>query len=200
MKIIWVSADEGSDFSGNGAQYTPYATIERALTDFVSGDQIRLLDGTYTPTDSVVISGMDGSLFSENPRGAKIQPQKTTLHQAGVAILEAERFTVQGIVILQAANSTGNFIGLYVENIENFVALTCEVSDFRVPSGIGYGIFAAGGGRIEGCDVSNFACGGIELYGIRTKGLDIIDCHTMEISGYGECNVTCFWADGLLGP
>ena len=114
MKIIWV-ATTGNDSTGNGTRSSPYSSIERALQDFVSGDQIRILDGTYIPTDSIIISGMDGSLFAENPGTVYIQPEKTTLHQACVAILETERFSLYGINVLQASESTGNLIGFYVE-------------------------------------------------------------------------------------
>jgi len=61
--IIWV-APWGDDNPGTGSQTDPYLTIERALQDFVDGSQIRLLNGTYTPTDTVMISGLTGSIFA----------------------------------------------------------------------------------------------------------------------------------------
>jgi hypothetical protein len=191
MKIIWV-ATTGADTTGTGAQAAPYATIERALQDFESGDQIRILDGTYIPTDSIIISGMDGSIFAENPQEVYIQPQKTKNSQACVAIMDASRFSVTGINIIQAADSGGNLIGLYVENVENFIAYTCSVSGFEVPSGDAYGIFAAGGGRIEHCQVNNIAGAGdgAAVYGIRTVGIDVIDCSVVALSGVsGRCRI-----------
>ena len=182
MKVIWVSVS-GSDSSGTGSRDLPYQTISRGLDDFVSGDQIRLMDGTYTPTDSVMVSGMDGSIFAENPDSVFIQPQKTTLHQACLAILDANRFILQGLTILQAANNAGNNIGIYVENVENLICYTCSVNNFEIPSGNGYGIYASGGGRVENCRVSNFTFSGDTLYCIRTDGLDVIDPDIAEVSG-----------------
>lgn len=199
MKIIWVSPS-GDDLTGGGSYEYPYKTIEKAISLFVSGDQIRLMPGTYTPTDSVVISGKDGSIFSEEPNGAYIQPEKTTVHQAGVAILDSGRFILQGINVLQAAQSNGNLIGIYVENIETFLAYTCAVSDFEIPSGDGYGIFASGSlGRIEKCHVYNLSSAGENLYGIRTIGIDIIDCETTALSGAGDCDVHPILYTGLGG-
>jgi hypothetical protein len=189
MKIIWVATD-GSDATGTGAQETPYASIERALQDMGDGDQIRILDGTYISTDSIVISGISGSIFAENPRTVYIQPQKTKNHQACLAIIGTDRFSVTGINIIQAADSGGNLIGMYVENVENFIAYTCSVFDFEVPSGNCYGIYAAGGGRVENCEVHNFACAGDSLYGISTLGVDVIDCSVVALSGIGRCVVT----------
>jgi hypothetical protein len=186
VKIIWV-ATTGDDTTGNGARETPYKTIEKALTVFDSGDQIRLLSGTYITTDSVVIQGKDGSIFAEDPQGAYIQPEKTTLHQAGIAILEADRFTLQGINVIQAADSTNNLIGIFASNIDNFLCYTCSVSNFESPSGDGYGIFATGSlGRVEDCHVSNLIFGG-NVYGIRVIGLDVIDCEVENLSGGQNC-------------
>jgi hypothetical protein len=190
MNIIWVSVD-GSDNTGDGTRASPYATIQHAIDNFTDGDQIRILDGTYIPTDSVIISGMSGSIFAENYSEVYIQPEKTKNHQACVAIIDAERFRVQGINIIQAADSGGNLIGMYVENVENFLAYTCSVTNFEIPSGNGYGIFAAGGGRIENCTVANIAGAGTGnfIYGIKGKGVDIIDCTVTAMSGAGNCGV-----------
>lgn len=199
MKILWV-ATTGDDATGDGTRDSPYASIERALQDFVSGDQIRILEGTYIPTDSIVISGMDGSIFAEDPGAVYIQPAQTRKHQAGVAILDADRFSVYGINILQAADSSGNLIGLYVENVETFLAYTCSVQDFEVPSGNAYGIFATGTlGRIERCFVSNLACAGETLYGIKTIGIDVIDCDVTASSGAGDCVVKVISPEGIRG-
>jgi hypothetical protein len=189
MKIIWV-ATTGNNTTGTGEREYPYASIERAIQDMEAGDQIRILDGTYIPTDSVVISGLEGSIFAENPDQVYIQPEKTRAHRACVAVVDAPRFLVQGINILQAADTTGNLIGLYVENVENFIAYTCNVSDFEVPSGTAHGIFASGAlGRVEKCKIANFACAGGKLYGIQTYNIDVIDCEVMALSGAGDCEV-----------
>lgn len=198
MKILWVSAQSGNDTSGNGSYDSPYLTIDKALTEFTNGDQIRLMDGTYIPTDSVIISGVEGSIFSENPNGATIQPEKTRAHQACVAILDSDRFSVIGVNIIQAADTTGNLIGLYAENVENFIAYTCDVSNFSFLSGTAYGIFAAGGGRVERCSVSNLNSLGTNLTGIGTKGVQIIDCTANEVSGCADCYTIGIDEDGLL--
>lgn len=184
MNIIWV-ATTGNDSTGIGNRTAPYATIEYAIQQMVSGDQVRILDGTYIPTDSVVVSGLDGSIFAENPGTVFIQPEKTRLHQAGVAILDANRFSVYGINVLQAADTSGNLIGIYVENVETFLAHTCAVSDFEIPSGSnGYGIFASGSlGRIEKCRVSNMTGSGEWLYGIYTQNIDQIECDVDNLIG-----------------
>jgi len=181
MKIMWVSTS-GDDANG-GSYELPYKTIEKALTMFTNGDQIRLVGGTYTPVDSIVISGLDGSIFADDPGAVYIQPEKVTKHAACIAILDASRFLLAGVNVIQAADTAGNIIGIHAENIENFICLTCSVSDFDVPSGNGKGIFASGNGRVEHCRVSNFNCAGNFTYGIHTKGVDVIDCIVDEVSG-----------------
>lgn len=189
MRIIWASPT-GSDTTGNGSRDNPYQTIEKCLADFDSGSQIRLLPGTFTPEDSILIEGKDGSLFAEYPGTVYIQPEKTTKHQAGLAILDANRFSIYGINVLQAADPSGNTIGIYGEDISTFLVYTCAVSDFEIPSGAGHGIFASGLlGRVENCRVSNMACGGGILYGIRTDGINVIDCEVTALSGAGDCEL-----------
>jgi len=123
-------------------------------------------------------------------RQVYIQPEKTTEHQAGLAILDANRFSLYGINVLQAADPSGNNIGIYAEDITTFLAYTCAVSDFEIPSGAGHGIFASGLlGRVEHCRVSNLICGGGALYGIRTDGINVIDCDVTSLSGTGDCEL-----------
>ncbi len=196
MNIIWVST-EGNDTSGDGSQGAPYASLERALLSFTNGDQIRILDGTFIPTDSIVISGLEGSIFAETPLAVYIQPAKTRAHQACVAIIDSPRFSVIGVNILQASDTTGNLIGLYVENVENFLAYTCAISDFSVPSGSGYGIFASGDGRIEGCLVNNITGSDTSICGIKGVGIDVIDSEVSNMSGVGSCQVVGIEEDGL---
>lgn len=194
MKIIWI-ATSGNDTTGNGSQNYPYATLERGAQDFASGDQLRILDGTYTPNDSLVISNKDGSIFAENPNEVTIQPKKTTLHQACIAVLNTNRFSISGIKVKQASDSSGNLAGIYVNDVANFVAYTCTVFSFDAPSGNAYGIFASGGGRVENCDVYDINGGSVEnrIYGIKTIGVDIIDCSVNSLSGV---NVTSIEYEG----
>lgn len=195
MRIHWVSAVDGSDITGDGSRAKPYKTIDKALTVFTNQDQIRILDGTYTPIDSIVISGLEGSIFAENPLGVFIQPQKTRLHVACLAIIDAPRFSLLGFNILQAADSSGNLIGIYAENVENFLCYTCTVSNFEVPSGIAKGIFASGDGRIENCRVFNFAGAGPLVYGIHGMGVEPIDCAVDNLSAVNNLEGILF--DGL---
>ena len=195
MNIWWVSQQDGSDDTGDGSRTTPYATIEKALTVFQNTDQIRLLDGTYTPVDSVIFSGLEGSLFSENPQGSYIQPQKTDSHVACVAVLSSPRFSLIGINVLQASDIRNNLIGIYAADVENFVCMTCVVSNFEVPSGTSHGIYAAGDGRLQDCKVESFAGAGPTVFGIRTKGVDIIDCGVVQLSAINDAVV--YEMDGL---
>ena len=196
MKIIWVSTLDGNDATGDGSRYHAYKTIEKALTVFTNQDQIRILDGTYTPVDSLVISGLEGSIFAENPLGVYIQPQKTRAHAACLAIIDAPRFSLVGFNILQAADTSGNLIGIYAENVENFLCYTCTVSNFEVPFGIAKGIFASGDGRIENCQVFNFVGAGPYVYGIHGMGVEPIDCNVFNLSGANEIKGILF--NGLV--
>lgn len=185
MKIIWV-ATTGDD-SWDGSSEHPYKTIEKALTVFNSGDQIRILSGTYITTDSIVISYKSGSIFAEDPQGVYIQPEKTTLGQAGIIIEHADRFTIQGINVIQAADSSNNLIGILVDDVQNFICYECSVSNFEAETGDGYGIRASGSlGRIEDCHVSNLVFGE-NVYGIKATGLDVINCEVENLSGGQGC-------------
>lgn len=200
MKIIWISPN-GSDTTGSGSYEDPYKTIEHGLLYFTDGDQIRLASGTYVPTDSIVISGLSGSIFAEDALGAFIQPEKTRLHAACVAILACERFNIQGINVLQASDNTGNLIGIYAENVNYLTVCTCAVTDFEIPSGNGCGIFGSGSnGRIENCVVENFVCDGVPagstLHGIKGYGIPVIDCHVSDLTGNNDCAVTGILEDG----
>jgi hypothetical protein len=180
--IIWV-APEGDDLSGNGSNLLPYKTIERALQDFTNGSQIRLKDGTYTPTDTVLVSGLTGSIFAENMDEVTIQPMQTTQYGAAIAITNSNRFTVQGITILQS-DADGHIYGIYANDVENFIAYTCTVSGFDCPSGCA-GIWASGTGRIEKCTVRDLSIDNGNLYGIYSYGLDVIDCDVVALTNRG---------------
>lgn len=179
--IIWVSPT-GDDLVGNGLQRHPYKTIERALQDFTEGKQIRLLDGTYNPIGTIAIDGISGSIFAENPNDATIQPTRATVDNASVSIKNTERFSITGVNILQPMDPTANYVGLYVNNVNNFLAYSCDVYtfDFSIDH-IGYGIFASGGGRIEHCSAYNIIGG--EIYGIKTVGISVIECDVTALSG-----------------
>jgi hypothetical protein len=184
--IIWASPD-GDDVSGTGSDQSPYKTIDRALLDFKDGYQIRLMDGTYTPTDTIMISGMTGSIFAENAEEVTIQPQQTTSHGAAIAITGSSRFTIHGINISQS-DTAGHNCGIYANNVENFIAYTCTISGFDCPSGC-VGIWAAGSGRIERCNIGDLAVDAGNLYGIYSNGLDVIDCDVVELTNRSTTEV-----------
>jgi len=179
--IIWVSPN-GSDTIGNGTTLHPYKTIEYALYNFTEGNQIRLMDGIYTPANSIVIDGISGSIFAENPNEVTIKPLLATIDNACISIKNVERFSISGVNIVQPDDSTDNYAGVYANNVNNLVVYSCNVYNFDFPlTQIGYGIFASGTGRIERCYVYNVTGG--EIYGIKTTGLDIVDCEAAVLSG-----------------
>ena len=179
--IIWVSPN-GDDAAGDGSYQTPYATIERGLQDFTAGKQLRLLDGTYTPPNTVQIDGISGSIFAENPNDVTIQPLLATLDSACISIKNTDRFSITGVNIVQPSASDNNYVGLSVDNVDNFLAYSCDVYNFDFPAGMsGFGILAQGGGRVESCAVYNIT--GDEIYGIRTIGIGVIDCEVTALSG-----------------
>lgn len=187
--IIWVSTI-GSDATGNGTQAQPYLTIEHALEDFTDGDQLRILDGTYTPTDTIMISGLSGSIFADNPAEVTIQPISTTKFGAAIAVKDSPRFTLQGVNILQATNASSNYVGIYAEDVENFIAFACNISQFNVDSGDAYGIYVSGSGRVDHCQVGGISiAGGGSLYGIKSVGAHVVECSVTELSGEDDCAV-----------
>jgi hypothetical protein len=182
MNIIWV-ANDGSDITGDGSYEYPYQTIDFAASVFITGDQIRLKSGTYNPSDSLVFSGIDGSIFSEDPRGAIIQPVQTTLSNAVIEVTGANRFDITGIVVNQAlTNTSQNQIGILI-NATNILIHKCTVSDFIVPSG-NYcaGIEVSGNGAVDGCIVEDFTTQ-VPTYGLKITGCDLLDCSVSNISG-----------------
>jgi hypothetical protein len=181
--IIWV-ATTGNDVVGDGSQHHPYLTIERALVDFTNGDQIRILDGVYTPTDTVMITGLEGSIFAENADAVTIQPQSATKFGAAIAIKSSTRFTIQGVNIIQSDSDTGHIIGIYAEDVENFIAHTCSVADFNCAAGDVTGICAQGDGRIIHCRIEDFSVDNGAACGIRSGGLKVIDCAARRIRSY----------------
>jgi hypothetical protein len=186
VDIIWV-ATTGNDSTGTGSQTNPYLTIDRALTDFERHSQIRIMDGTYTPRGTILISDLEGSIFAENPQGVTVQPINVTDHGAAISIIDSNRFSIQGINIIQSATDATHLIGIYAENVENFIAYTCSVSAFESTAGTIYGILAEGTGRIENCSVTDLACSDVSIYGIKSTGLHVIDCTVAELVGTARC-------------
>lgn len=183
MRIIYVSPT-GSDLTGDGTGVNPYATIEKAVTVFTDGDQIRLFEGTYTPTDSIVLSGISGSIFSEAPNVAMIRPRQTTTYPACIVLLDSPRFSLTGLDIAQATDVNTNQVGIYARNVDHFVCFTCSVHDFESPSGDVCGIYASGNGRIENCTVYSLHNVSSYLSGICTSDhIDVVDCSVYNLSG-----------------
>jgi hypothetical protein len=177
--IIWVSPN-GSD-TGDGTYLHPYKTIEHALTVFNAGDQIRLMDGTYTPTDSLVFDGISGSIFAENPNEVIISPIMANIDSACISIKNTDRFSIIGLNVTQAS-SVANNIGIYIDNVTNLLIYSCNVYTFTVPSmHVGYGILASGKGRIERCYAYDIV--GETIYGIKTTGIHVIDCEATALRG-----------------
>lgn len=200
MKIIWVATD-GSDYIGNGSYVLPYLTIEQALSVFESGDQIRLKDGTYNPIDSIVIFGMEGSIFADTPLGATIQPYQTVASTAVIEVSGSSRFGIYGVNILQALDGSNNMMGIYGHDVDNFIVHTCTISDFEVSLGLTstVGIAVSGSGQVENCNVYSLAAGGDYLYGIMVNGLvHVTDCSVYSLSGAGPCVVRPISVGGVL--
>jgi hypothetical protein len=180
MKVMCVSPN-GDDTTGTGSFDLPYRTIEHAVSLFVSGDQIRLLEGIFIPTDSIIISGKEGSIFADYPGSAIIQPISATLSAACLEIVHSNRFTVQGIEIKQSQDG-GARIGILANGVENFICYTCSVDGFDVASGNTYGILGSGTGRIQNCKIYDIDSFGDELYGIWTNNMHVIDCEVYSLS------------------
>lgn len=180
MKIMCVSPT-GDDTTGNGSFETPYKTIEHALSLFSSGDQIRLLEGTFITTESIVISGKEGSIFADYPGAATIQPISANII-ACIAILSSPRFTIQGIEVKQDQSQNAS-IGILANDVDNFICYTCTVDGFDVASGNTYGILCNGAGRVENCKIYDIDSFGDELCGIWADGIHIIDCEVYSLSG-----------------
>jgi hypothetical protein len=174
--------------TGVGSQANPYRTIERAMLDFRNGNQIRILNGTYTPTDTILVSGLEGSIFAETPGGVTIQPRSTSNYGAAIAITNSTRFTVQGINIIQS-DASGHIYGIYANDVVNFIAYTCSVSDFDCPSGCA-GIWARGTGKIENCLIEDLTVDNGTLYGIYADGLHVIDNTVRRLIDRGQNQVT----------
>jgi hypothetical protein len=186
--IIWV-AKTGNDTTGTGSQTAPYLTIERALEDFGDGCQIRVLDGLYTPPDTLIFDSLTGSLFAEHPNGVEIQPVTTTTNGACISITSSDRFRIQGVKILQSPDTANNLVGIYANEVSNLLCYNCAVSDFESTTGSTYGIYAFGSGRVENCLIEDMNALSGALYGIRTDGIDVIDCTVRRLSGGASCSI-----------
>lgn len=181
MKVMYVSPS-GDDTTGTGTSTNPYRTIEYALSLFDSGDQIRLLEGTFTPVDSIVIVDKEGSIFSDYPGAAIIQPVAALSSAACISIIGSDRFTIQGVEIRQDSAGLAR-IGIMAYGVNHFICKTCSVDGFNVPSGDTYGIFGHGRGRIENCKIYDVTSAGENLYGVWTNNMHLIDCEVYSLSG-----------------
>ena len=184
MKIMCVSPS-GDDITGTGSFEAPYRTIERAILLFADGDQIRLLEGTFTPVDSIIITHMTGSIFADYPGSAIIQPSALSSSSACIAIINSDRFTIKGIEVKQDSGGVAT-VGIMAYNVQNFICQTCSVDGFDVASGNTYGILGYGTGRIENCHVYDMDSLGENMYGIWTDNMHIIDCEVYSLSGAGS--------------
>jgi hypothetical protein len=195
VNIIWVSPF-GSDTTGDGSEQSPYLTIEKALTIFVPEDQIRLKDGTYTPVDSLVFSG-SGSLVADNPWEVTIQPSAVSATSAVISIANAYRFTIRGIIIKQAVDPTGNFVGIAADTVTYFVCESCSVEDFTANSASLRGISVNDcGGVIKDCSVDNFYNAGANIYGVYAQDLEVVNCVIGSLIGAAGTTVVGVDTDG----
>lgn len=193
MHIWWLDPN-GSDLTGNGSYTLPWQTFSKAMGSFNSGDQIRLKPGNYYPTDSIVFDSMDGSIFSDTPGGATIQPMAVGSTPCVIQVTNSSRFSIHGVNVKQALTPQNNTIGIYGADVSNFLIHTCAVSEFGVPSAVTglstAGIAVSGYGRIEDCSIFDLSAQEDYLYGIYTAGLvDVVSCAVYELSGYGTCRV-----------
>lgn len=193
MRIWWLDPN-GSDLTGSGTYVAPYQTFAKALSVFTSGDQIRLKDGTYNPTDAIVFDSVEGSILADTPLGATIQPTGVASAPAVIQVSHSERFSIGGVNILQAQNPTGNTMGIYGADVTNFLVFTCDISTFTAPSAITglstVGIAVSGYGRIEDCSVHDMVAEDDFIYGIYAAGnVDIVGCTVYSMSGTGTANV-----------
>jgi hypothetical protein len=195
MKIMCVSPS-GDDTTGTGSFEAPYRTIEHALALFADGDQIRLLEGTFITTDSIVISGMSGSIFADYPGSSTVQPNAAISSAACIEIIHSDRFTIQGINVKQDVNRFAN-VGIYANDVDNFLCSTCSVNEFAVVSGDTYGILTSGYGRVENCHVYDMVSAGDKMYGIYSANMHVIDCEVYSLSGTHDVTGICMAASLL---
>jgi len=193
MRIWWLDPN-GSDLTGNGTYALPYQTFAKALSVFHSEDQIRLKDGVYRPTDSLVFDSVNGSIFADTPLGATIQPTGVASSPAVIQVSHSTRFSIVGLNILQAQNPTNNTLGIQGADVTNFLVYTCDVSAFAAPSAVSglatVGIAVSGYGRVEDCAVHDMVSEEEFLCGIYAAGnVDIIGCTVYSLSGTGTANV-----------
>jgi hypothetical protein len=182
VRVLWVSP-VGNDSTATGSRELPFLTIEAAMAVFVSGDQIRLETGTYTPADSLIFSSLDGSIVSDTPGSATIQPVQTT-NAATILISDCERFTVRGLCIVQASTPSNNSMGIQAISVDHFICDSCIIRDFLVTNTDSYGIYVSDSyGIVIRCHVENITNTYGNIYGVVAYTLDIVDCHTYDLNG-----------------
>lgn len=205
MNIIWV-AKTGNDTTGTGTESNPYLTINKAVSVFVSGDQIRICDGEYNETDAIVLSGVNGSIIAASGKQydeddidpvVKIKPTSLALSNAIIHITNSTRFDIKGLYLEQATNASGNQFGIKLEGSTNVHIQNCVVKNFDC-TGASYcvGIFgnSATYGCVENCVVDNLSCDGMLVGGIIgnvSYGFDVFNCKVGEeygIIGENTCS------------
>lgn len=177
--MIWV-ATTGNDSSGDGSQENPYKTIERAISDFTDGDQIRLMPGVYTPATTLIFDYISGSLFSDTAEGATICPVAITSHGAAIYVNSTSRFTIKGINIEQSADAA-HTCGIYMTAVDNIEVSRCAVTNFTSTTADLCGIYADGSGKVLDCRVEDLVSASGTVYGIWSQGPAVIDCTARRI-------------------
>lgn len=182
MNIIWVSP-LGNDGTADGSRTLPYLTIDAALVAvFVSGDQIRLEEGTYTPAGTTVFAGVDGSLFSEVPGGAIIDPVTITDDNACVSITRSNRFLIQGVKVTYTGTVSSDIYGIYMNAVSDTKCAFCTVYGLYALRNDAYGIYGNGTGRVIGCEVYDLSSSSL-IRGIKVNVMNPIDCDVHDLVG-----------------
>jgi hypothetical protein len=204
VKVIWVAPD-GNDGTATGSREKPYLTIEAAMTldpggPFQSGDQIRLAPGTYTPADALIFNGVDGSIMSDIPGAATIQPVTITgFCSSTINIISTLRFSLYGLKLVQATDPSNSYCGVFALGVADLIIQSCIVSDFVCNPGGGTGIFVFGCvGKVNDCLVENFTnatTGYISGIEIRSGKIDIVGNHANNLVGLNGTDVYGFYLD-----
>ncbi|WP_321423205.1 PKD domain-containing protein [uncultured Methanobacterium sp.] len=86
----------GNDVTGNGSEGNPYATIQKAMENVVSGGTVHLLAGIYTGTGNYVLT------ISKNVNFVGADPATTIIDAAGLGSI----FTINSGVTVSIVNLT----------------------------------------------------------------------------------------------
>lgn len=197
MTIIWV-AKTGSDITGSGTETNPYLTINKAVSVFVDGDQIRICDGEYNETDAIVLDGVNGSIIAASGKtydandidpAVLIKPTAMASSNGVIYIANSTRFEIKGLTIEQCSTSASNQFGIKLESVSNVYIQNCVVRNFDC-TGSSYcvGIYGDSStyGKVEDCIVDNLSCDGTLVGGIIgnvNNNFDCLNCRVGEIDG-----------------